>query len=90
MNEQKFMKENTIILENRNHLSITGVEKVIAFSETNVMLVAMNACMQISGQQMHTEKLDVSNGNLEVSGIINQIKFETKKEKVPFLKRIFR
>ena len=90
MNEQKFMKENTIILENRNHLSITGVEKVIAFSETNVTLVAMNACMQISGQQMHTEKLDVSNGNLEVSGIINQIKFETKKEKVPFLKRIFR
>ena len=90
MNEQKFIKENTLVITNRNCLEITGVEKVISFSANNIILVALNCNLQISGEQLHTEKLDVENGIFKVEGLITQLKWETKKEKVPLLKRIFR
>ncbi|MBQ3493815.1 MAG: hypothetical protein IJA69_00190 [Clostridia bacterium] len=90
MNEKTFIKENTLTLENRNHLVVSGVEKVISFSPTCVCFVAMNANCVIQGEQLQAEKLDVDNGILELFGIVNQIKYETKKEKIPFLKRIFK
>ena len=90
MNEKTFIKENTLTLENRNHLVVSGVEKVISFSPTCVCFVAMANNVQIQGEQMQAEKLDVENGVLELYGIINQIKYETKKEKTSFLKRIFK
>ena len=90
MNEKTFIKENTLTLENRNHLVVSGVEKVISFSPTAVCFVAMSCNVQVFGEQMQAEKLDVENGVLELFGIVNQIKYETKKEKIPFMKRIFK
>ena len=90
MIEPKFIKQNTLMLENRNHLEVGGVEKVVSFSPTDIVLVAMNCTLHISGEQLETEKLDVENGVFVVDGLISQLKWETKKEKIPFLKRIFR
>ena len=90
MTEQKFIKQNTLTLVNRNVLTVTGVEKVTAFSPTEISLIALGCVVHISGEQLRTEKLDVENGELKVEGLVNLIKWETKKEKTPLLKRIFR
>lgn len=90
MNEQKFNKQNLVIITNRNELKITGVEKVTGFSETAITLNISNQTMTVLGEQMHAQKLDVENGELVVMGLINSIKWDTKKEKIPLLKRIFK
>lgn len=90
MTEQKILKNSTLIVENRNTLVLTGVEKVISFSPTQISMIIHNCTVNILGEQLHTEKLDVASGELKIEGLICVIKWENKKEKVPFLKRIFR
>ena len=46
--------------------------------------------MHIQGEQLYTEKIDVTSGEFKVEGLICVIKWENKKEKIPFFKRIFR
>ena len=86
----KIMKENIIRMVNRNDLSITGVDKVISFSPTQIILITLDNEMQITGQQLQTTKLDEENGEFIVQGIINSIKFVPKKEKISLIKRIFK
>ena len=90
MTEQKFVKNTTLVVENRNTLTLNGVEKVIAFSPTQISLVVLGCIMHIQGEQLYTEKIDVTSGEFKVEGLICIIKWENKKEKIPFLKRIFR
>ena len=89
-NEQKFIKENIVRIINRNDLMISGVKKVISFSPTQIILVALDCEMLILGEQLQTTKLDEENGELVVSGLINSIKWTEKKEKTSLLKRIFK
>ena len=88
--EQKFIKENIVRIINRNDLIISGVKKVISFSPTQIILVALDCEMLILGEQLQTTKLDEENGELVVSGLINSIKWTEKKEKTSLLKRIFK
>ena len=84
------VKENILRLVNRNDLSITGVEKVISFSPTEVNLIALDCEMKILGRELQTVKLDEENGDLVISGVIESIKWSDKKEKQSLLKRIFK
>ena len=84
------VKEHILRLVNRNDLSITGVEKVISFSPTEVNLLALDCEMKILGRELQTVKLDEENGDLVISGVIESIKWSDKKEKQSLLKRIFK
>ena len=90
MKENNFLKESVLRLVNRNDLSITGVEKVISFSPTQINLISLDCEMQILGNQLQTTNLNEQNGELTVSGIINSIKWNSKSEKIPLIKRIFK
>ena len=90
MNEQKILKNSTLVVENRNVLILTGVEKVISFTSTQISLAVLGCTMHIQGEQLYTEKIDVASGEFKIEGLIYLIKWENKKEKIPFLKRIFK
>ena len=89
MNEN-FVKESTVKIENQNIMSITGVEKVISFSPTQIILVAMGSEVVIQGTSLETTKLDDKTRELFVNGLILSIKWQTKKQKLPFYKRLFK
>ena len=84
------VKENILRLVNRNDLTITGVEKVISFSPSEVNLLALDCEMKIVGHDLQTVKLDEENGDLVISCLIDCIKWSAKKEKQSLLKRIFK
>ena len=90
MNEHKIIKEQILRVVNRNDLTLTGVQKVVSFSATQIILVALDCEMQILGTNMQTVKLDEENGELVVCGLINNIKWSDKKEKSSLLKMIFK
>ena len=90
MSENKIMKESILRLVNRNDLTISGVEKVISFSPTQINLICEDSEMTILGNDLQTTKLNEENGDFAVSGLVNSIKWNTKQTKLPLLKRIFK
>ena len=87
MNEKKF-NESSVNLYNQKILTITGVESVSAMNESQVVLTACNKLINISGESLEVEKLDVDNGILKIKGTVNGINYNYKKQTL--LKRIFK
>lgn len=78
-----------ITLENRNKLTITGVEKMISVKPDLLQISTNMGNLQILGENMEMSKLDLDQKIVEVAGRINQIRFLDDK-KQPIFKRIFR
>jgi len=61
---------HSIILENRNHLSVSGVSDVDSFDDGGVVLYTTQGTLNIRGSGMHINKLNVDNGEVTIDGEI--------------------
>ena len=61
---------HNVILENREHLSVSGVSEVISFDENQVSLVTSMGILTVGGQQLHVEKLNLEVGEIAIAGQI--------------------
>lgn len=84
------MEKQTILLENKNYLKICGVESVINLNETDVAIMLCGEVLVINGTDIKADKLSVETGELILTGNFTSLKYEAKKEKQGFLKRIFK
>lgn len=84
------INKQTILLENKNVLKINGVDSVISLTETDVGIVIGGEVLVIKGTDIKAEKLSVETGELTLTGNFLSLKYEVKKEKQGFLKRIFK
>lgn len=82
--------DNKLILINRKNLSLTGIEKVVGISDSELLVEVDGVALSIQGSDMEVKKLDVDSGVLEIEGLINSMKYFDKKQKVNFIKRIFK
>jgi len=82
----------SLLLENKEILNVTGVEGVDNFNDETVVLLTNKGKLTIKGQKLNINKLNIDEGKLIVKGIINVIMFSEhdQKEKVSFVKRIFK
>ena len=79
MGENKVIsKKQNIILENREKLSISGVEHVDSYNEKMVVVDTIKGAMTIKGEMLNINKLDLEDGNVIVEGIINSIIYTNK------------
>lgn len=78
-----------IRLSNRELLNITGVEKVYESNGNKLQVKVAGVNMCVTGENLNIVKLDVESGIVEVSGLINEIKY-TGDGKSNFFKRIFK
>ena len=84
------LKKQTILLENKNYLKITGVEGVINLTETNSSVLINDEILEIKGSNLKCEKLSVESNELVIIGNILSLKYQEKKEKKGIIKRIFK
>jgi sporulation protein YabP len=82
--------ENKLILIGQRNLTISGIKKMLAVSESSISLQLENTAMNVAGEKMEVRKLDVEAGILEVEGKITNIKYISAREKVGLIKRIFK
>ena len=82
--------DNKLTLTNRKNLCLTGIEKVIGISDSELLVEVDGVALSVQGSKMEVKKLDVESGILEVDGMINNIKYFDKKQKLSFIKRIFK
>lgn len=79
MTEGKVTFENqNIFVENRNKVTITGVEQVDSFNDNTIILRTVKGGMTIKGEELNVGKLNLDDGNVKVNGIINGIIYNNK------------
>ncbi|MBE6050098.1 MAG: sporulation protein YabP [Clostridium sp.] len=86
------IKKSNISLENRKKLILTGVIEVIEFSDKEITLSTNLGNLNVKGENLKIDKLDVQNGDVIIRGSVNSIIYSgkgIKKNKPNIIKRIF-
>lgn len=84
-------KNQRITLEDRERLNITGVENVNSYNDNTVVLSTIKGDLNIKGENLNISNLNLDDGSLRVSGIINSLTYISKEgEPKNFLERIFK
>ncbi|MGL4849006.1 MAG: sporulation protein YabP [Clostridium sp.] len=73
--------QSMIEVENRRKMSLTGVNEVLSFNEEKIILNTVLGKMNIKGQGLKVNKLDVKNGDVIVEGFISSIVYTNNKNK---------
>lgn len=83
----------TLTLENKEVLNITGVNKVDNFNEDLIVLNTNKGKLTIKGVGMSISKLNVEEGRLMVKGEINSLVYsenDAERDKTSLIKKIFK
>ncbi len=65
--------KHTLSLVGREELNVSGVQDVINFDDTCVVLQTVCGIMSIDGQELHIVNLNVDSGDVSISGTVNGI-----------------
>jgi len=76
LDDKKHLKGNqNIVLENRQKMSISGVEDVISFNEELIVLNTTLGLINIKGEGLHINKLNLDDGDVNVEGNIISLQY---------------
>jgi len=72
MEERKLIKTkpHNVFMESREKLNITGVRDVVSFDENTIILNTEMGGLILKGANLHINKLNVEDGNLNIEGYI--------------------
>ena len=82
-------KRQSIILENRRKLVVSGVEEFTGFDERYVLMLTAEGALLVQGEELRVEKLSVESGELHIFGRIGSMSYEERVEHISFWKRLF-
>lgn len=83
-------KNHTLVLSEKNNLKITGLENVISITENEANIVVNGEILNIKGSELRADKLSIEQGEMVIVGNICSLKYEHKKEKQGFFRRILK
>lgn len=84
---------HNLILEDRKRLSISGVNDIDSFDEERVLLHTQGGLLEIRGEGLHIDLLDVDSGEVTMNGTVHALLYqadETRKTAHSFWTRLFR
>lgn len=73
-------RSHNMILENREKMTVSGVEHVTSFNTTLIILVTVQGNITIKGENLDIKKLNLDDGNLAIEGYINSIVYSDKED----------
>lgn len=92
-NINQSMMQN-LVLENREKLSISGVNDVLSFDDQIVILETGLGLLTIKGENLRINKLSIDNEEVVIEGEINSLSYSEKdidhKNSGSFLGKIFK
>ena len=87
------LNTQNIVLENREKLSISGVNDVLSFDDLIVILETQLGLLTIKGENLRINKLSIDNEEVIIEGNINCIMYSDKASETKttsFLGKIFK
>ena len=82
-------RPHTVILEERSRLSVTGVEDVERFDESEIIMVTARGGLTVRGDGLHIEKLSLDAGEVSVEGLFTDISYEETVQSGSLWSRLF-
>ena len=82
-------KSHSLNMENREKLSLSGVEDVNGFDENLVILQTGMGSLSIRGEQLHISRIDLDSGSLELSGKIQELSYDEHSPAPSLWSRLF-
>lgn len=82
-------REHAVAMENRERMTLTGVEDVSGFDENTVVLTTSMGELTVRGEALHIERIDLELGCLELDGHIRELSYDEVGERLPLLARLF-
>ncbi|WFA07733.1 sporulation protein YabP [Tissierella sp. Yu-01] len=71
-------KAQNILIEDRNNITISGVEQVDSFNENTIILSTIKGGLSIKGENLNVSKLNLDEGNVRISGTVNSLTYISK------------
>ncbi|MBS4537585.1 sporulation protein YabP [Clostridium sp. D2Q-11] len=72
------IKSQNLILEDRERLSISGVEHVESFNENQIIVDTARGSLVIKGESLNISKLNLEDGNVKIEGMIESLIYSNK------------
>jgi len=70
------MAPHRITLDGRDKLTVSGVEDVERFDETEIVMSTAEGLLIVSGENLHIDKLSLDGGELHVDGRVDALSYE--------------
>ena len=69
-------RAHSLSMENREKLSLGGVEDVSGFDENLIVLTTSQGQLSIRGEGLHIDRIDLDAGQLEVRGHVQELSYD--------------
>ncbi|MGN1115788.1 MAG: sporulation protein YabP [Candidatus Ornithomonoglobus sp.] len=89
-NETVLQAKHSLMLEDRNKMTLSGVKEVTAFSDSSVTLKTTLGILLIQGKELNISRLNTDTGELNVNGEINVMRYSKDKHSGGFFEGLFR
>ena len=76
-------------MENREKLTLAGVEDVSGFDENLILLETSLGALHVRGEQLHIERIDLEAGQLELRGRIRELSYDEPARSASLWARLF-
>ena len=73
---QSAKRPNNLTLEARRHLTVSGVEEVVSFDESEIRMRTGDGDLVVRGGEMNISKLNTDNGDVHIQGRISELCYE--------------
>ncbi|HEY8363372.1 MAG TPA: sporulation protein YabP [Tissierellaceae bacterium] len=83
-------KNQNIIVEDRENMTVTGVEQVESFNENTIVLNTIKGGMVIKGENLSISKLNLDDGSVKIQGKINGINYSNKEIPKNLMGKLFK
>lgn len=70
------IRPHNVIIEDRERISVSGVEEVDSFDEKQIILRTSKGNLILRGTGLHIDKLSLDTGEMSVTGILTDLGYE--------------
>lgn len=78
MGDNSYKGYHRVVLNNREEMTISGVMDVISFDEQLIVIETEMGILEIKGEDIHVNQLNLENGDLNLTGVIEGIDYDDK------------
>jgi sporulation protein YabP len=86
-NNRATAKKHTLEMAERKTLTVCGVQDVISFDDSCILLSTVCGVMSVDGAEMRIVSLDLESGKVEISGSVNGIIYPESAAKVGLFRK---
>lgn len=87
-------KNHKVVIHNRKSVALTGIQDVLSFDATEILLDTVQGMLMLRGRELHVNRLSLDKGEVDVDGQIDSFAYadeqSRQKSQESFLGRLFK